>query len=134
MVIQGRWIKWLAGAMLVVNSTGAFYGGLSLIRYPDGRGLQLDLALLQHSPFSNYLVPGMLLILFNGVLSALVLWMLLTRRPAAAQGIMLQGLILGTWILVQVMMIRVVFILHFIFLLIAIVLLLLGFLLKRSIE
>jgi len=47
---------------------GALFGGGSLVLQPDGSGLGMNTGWLARSPFSNYLVPGLLLFFFMGLL------------------------------------------------------------------
>lgn len=52
-------------------------GGVALAAAPDGGYLQLPRALLEGSPFSDYLVPGLLLATFvgaGGLLAAAAAW------------------------------------------------------------
>lgn len=126
------WIKGMAHVLLIFNSMGAFTGGYLLMRYPDGHALQLAPSLLQHTPFKNFFLPGLILMLANGAFSVLVSWMLLVQKPLAHVALMVQGVILGGWIVVQMLMIRTVFFLHIIFLLVAFAFLILGYLLRPS--
>lgn len=100
--------------LLAFNMLGAFYGGTSLILYPDGSDIQLDLNFLEHSPFKNYLIPGIILFCVNGLFSAFVLWQVVMNKRHAAKLIIVQGILLTGWILIQIMLIRSVFGLHFI--------------------
>ena len=59
--------KILAGVLLIINGMGALYGGLNLIVYPNGNSLQLPLEYLNHSPFNNYFIPGVILFVMNGL-------------------------------------------------------------------
>ena len=43
------------------------WGGASFILAPNGSLLQVPLSYLERSPFSNFLIPGLLLFLFLGV-------------------------------------------------------------------
>ena len=57
-----------------------FAGGLLLLLAPDGSLLGLQAGWLAHSPFRNYFIPGMLLLLFNGIFPLFVFTGLI-RRP-----------------------------------------------------
>lgn len=50
---------------------GAVYGGGSMILEPDGSMLGMDTGWLIHSPFKSFLIPGLVLFIFNGVLPIL---------------------------------------------------------------
>lgn len=45
----------------------ALAGGVMLLAKPNGALLGMEQNWLQASPFSNYLVPGILLLVFNGI-------------------------------------------------------------------
>lgn len=55
-----------------ILGTGAFYGGWHLITDPIGFGMKPEW--LAASPFSSYLIPGVVLLLVNGVFPMLILW------------------------------------------------------------
>ena len=52
--------------LLLFLSVGAIYGGGSLILSPDGSLLHMDSEWLDLIPFPNYLIPGILLLIFLG--------------------------------------------------------------------
>jgi hypothetical protein len=55
---------WILFILLVLLAANAFYGGISFILEPDGSLLKINPEWLERSPFTNYLIPGILLILF----------------------------------------------------------------------
>ncbi|MDQ0196216.1 hypothetical protein [Paenibacillus wynnii] len=59
---------------------GAIGGGLVLIIDPSGEMIGMPVSILERSPFSNFLLPGILLMLVFGLLPMLVLYGL-TKRP-----------------------------------------------------
>lgn len=58
--------------LLLFISVGALYGGGALILKPDGSLLGMQ-PLLGKIPFPNFLVPGIILLVFNGLLPLFVL-------------------------------------------------------------
>ncbi len=86
-------------------SVGAVAAGLLLILYPSGELLQTPPDMLRDSPFSNFLIPGMILFLVNG-LGQLGAGILTIRRHHLAG---LVGAVFGIglmiWVFVQVNMI-----------------------------
>jgi hypothetical protein len=110
-------------------------GALPLLRDPSGGLLKMPLSLLEHSPFHSYLVPGILLLLGNGLLSFVVLLLTLRRVRHYAWWIMLQGSVLATWILAEFVLIRLYFWPQGIYLGLAALLLLTGGMLRgRELE
>jgi len=84
---------------------GAIICGALLVIAPDGRYLEMPLEMLAGSPFRNYLIPGLILFLVNGVgntVSAILCFRL--NRFAGFTG-MIFGFGLIIWIFVQVNMI-----------------------------
>jgi hypothetical protein len=48
-------------------SIGAIYGGILLVIYPDGSFFEMPLEMLSETPFPDYIIPGILLLLFLGL-------------------------------------------------------------------
>jgi len=60
-------------------SLGAFYGGIVLIISPDGTIFGMPLELLNNSPFKNYFIPGVILLVTFGILPVYVIYGLLKK-------------------------------------------------------
>lgn len=58
--------------LLLFLSAGALYGGGALIIRPDGSLLQMQPWLIK-SPFPDFLIPGIILFVMNGLLPLLVI-------------------------------------------------------------
>lgn len=71
---------WILKAMLLILGISALFPGFNLILDSSGKGVGFPAGALDGSPFSDYLIPGILLTLFNGLLP-LVAWYALWRRP-----------------------------------------------------
>jgi len=76
----------------------AFYAGAAFIADPSGAALGMSTAFLAPSPFSDYLVPGLVLLAVNGVGQLACGVVVLRRRPGAARYSFLFGLVLAIWI------------------------------------
>lgn len=62
----------------------AIGGGGALIISPSGKLLGgLPLSILKDSPFSNFLIPGIILFLVMGVFPIFILWALIKKPPIA---------------------------------------------------
>lgn len=57
---------------------GAVFGGAALIIDPSGIMIQIPLYLLENSPFSNFLVPGIMLLVVLGVIPLIIASSLIT--------------------------------------------------------
>jgi len=99
-------------AALIWLGIGALAGGIALVTRPDGGSMQFDTAILAGSPFSDFLVPGLILGLLFGVGSLAVATMGLRHQPLApflAFGI---GCAQMTWIVIQLSIIKELSFLH----------------------
>ncbi|MBE2219296.1 MAG: hypothetical protein IAE90_13880 [Ignavibacteria bacterium] len=92
--------------LLLFNGIGAIYGGYLFISAPDGSLMQIPVTLLEHSPFTSFLIPGIILILFNGVFSLVTSICLILKTKSYPLMIVMQGAVLLIWITVQIVMIR----------------------------
>lgn len=69
-------LRWLIGC-LVFLGVSALFGGIMLVSSPSGAGPSISSSVLRYSPFSNFLIPGLILGLVFGVGSVgavLALW------------------------------------------------------------
>lgn len=117
--------------LLAFNGLSAVAGGGVLILDPTGHTIGMPLSLLHHSPFKNFLLPGILLFVFDGFLSLLILLAVIREFGLYHFMISLQGLVSLIWIITQVIMIRAAVSLHYIYGGIGLALLLTGMILSR---
>ncbi|MCD2259604.1 hypothetical protein [Psychroserpens luteolus] len=68
--------------LLIFLGIGAIYGGSLLVVSPSGEALGLPLSLLETSPFSNFLIPGIILLLLLGI-APLLLVIALVKKPSS---------------------------------------------------
>ena len=120
-----RLLMWLQ----VLLALGALAGGASFMLAPDGHVIQMPLSNLKDSPFTNFLVPGILLFTFVGLFPLAVAYGLWKRPdwhwPDAINpvkdtywswaGSLAAGAIIIIWITVQVLLIRAVAFLHILY-------------------
>lgn len=125
--------------LLLFQSLSAIGGGAALVIRPDGRLLNLPVTLLKHSPFKDFLIPGLFLLIVLGLLPAYTIYALLKRpRCRLLEALnpdraihwswwlaFLVGILLILWIDFQVMFIRSVSILHLIYSLLGVAIVLL---------
>ena len=127
-------LRILACLLLLFNGTGALFGGWSFIQDPTGSDLQIPTTYLEHSPFKDFLIPGIVLFTVNGVLSLVTLVWTLMQWKQYGWLIMIQGAMLVGWIIIQMIMLREINLYHFIFGSIGIILLWIGWTLKVKSE
>jgi hypothetical protein len=92
---------WILLALLVIQGVGGFAGGLSLTLKPDGSIMQMPVSYLDGSPFSDYLIPGLILMLVLGVLPLVAAAGLWTGHRWAWFAAVAVGAGLMIWILVE---------------------------------
>ena len=93
--------------LLLVNGLGASYGGFLLMVDPSGSKMQMPLSYLEHSPFSNYLIPGIILFIVNGLFSFVTIMTILFKNVHYYWFVIIQGLLLSGWILFQIILLRI---------------------------
>ncbi|MES2267545.1 MAG: hypothetical protein V4520_12345 [Bacteroidota bacterium] len=68
--------------LLILLGIGALFGGSVLIISPSGRLLGMPLTLLKHSPFTDFLIPGIVLFILLGLAPCLLVYALLKRQKS----------------------------------------------------
>ena len=124
-------INGLVGLQIFIG-LGAVGGGLLLILKPSGAILGLPLDILQNSPFSNYLVPGIILLLVNGLGSLGGAAASFQRYRYAGETAMALGVFLAVWIIFQVYWIADFHWVHALYLGLGLLELILGLLLRKT--
>lgn len=90
--------------VLLLNlSAGALYGSWIFISDPNGGKFFLSVDLLSNSPFESYLIPGVILLIVNGVFPLFILISLLMRKSYSKWLLMLQGCVLIGWLSIQLL-------------------------------
>lgn len=80
-------------------------GGVFLVADPTGETLKLPLSFLKNSPFSDYLIPGIILFTVLGVYPLIVTAGLWKRKYWGWLGSVLLGVALLIWIIVEIIII-----------------------------
>lgn len=108
-----KFYRGVALALLACNAVGAFYGGLGLINDPTGISIGLDPEFLSWTPFSDYKIPGIALLAINGLFCTIVFLFVLFKWPSYEKMLIIQGLLLTGWIVMQLLLINKIYLLHF---------------------
>ena len=107
-------------------------GGLSLLTDPTGGSLELPLSVLKNSPFQDYFYPGLILFIFMGLMPVLVIFLAILKIPKLSKWILFQGVVLAVWLLAEMMFGIFDWYLTSLYLLIAVILIIIGFKLGRE--
>ncbi len=66
--------------LLLFLSVGALFGGGAFLIFPEGWIEMTPELMLQHSPFKNFLIPGLILFTVLGLMPIFVVWGLIKRK------------------------------------------------------
>lgn len=124
-------VKYTALFLLLLNGIGAFIGSIPMMLDPSGTTSNIPLRYLEHSPFSDFLIPGIVLFVCNGLFSTIAFLALTFNARFHGPLVMFQGIVLTGWIIVQIMMLWELNFLQISFGLIGLVLIVLGKYLSR---
>jgi hypothetical protein len=102
----------LAIVLLALLGLGALGGGVALVSKPDGSVMHFDTAILQGSPFADFLVPGLILGGLFGVGSFAVAVMGVRRSRVAPFLAFAIGCGQMIWIVVELAIIKELSFLH----------------------
>ncbi len=134
MILMKKNLGIVAVALLFFLGISALFGSYQLITDPTGKSLQMPLGLLKPTPFENYLIPGILLFLTNGIPAILIGFISIKKIDHYEYFIILQGGILFLWLTAE-LIINIDFyypVTHVSYYIIAILLMGIGFKLRKS--
>ena len=120
------------GVVQAFIGLGAIGGGFMLVKDPSGSALGLPASLLEGSPFSDFLIPGIFLLIVNGLGSMIGSALSFGRRRSAKEIAIVLGAILVAWIVIQVAIIRSISWLHVLYFILGMVEIGMGLYIKRK--
>lgn len=123
-------MKTILFVMVSFIAITATFSGLLMISNPDGSLLNLPISLLQGSPFKDFRVPGILLTIVVGGINLLAVFYNMQRHINRYNWAMAGGFIICGWIIMQMLLIHAAHWLHFLYLGIGILIILLAYQLK----
>ena len=103
-----------------------------MIMDPSGGLLRMPLSMIEHSPFHSFLIPGIILLTANGFLSLAILGAVVRRTRGYGMFATVQGCVLAGWISVEMIMMRMTMWAHYVYLGVALVLIVTGMVLNRE--
>lgn len=93
------------GIIQIFVGISAAISGALLILFPSGEFFQMPLGMLKNSPFQDFLIPGIILFLVNGIGQLLAGILTFRKRTSAGYAGATFGIGMMIWIFVQVNMI-----------------------------
>jgi hypothetical protein len=128
-----KWKTSALGGVLLFVGIGGLAGGVPMVLDPSGAGLGMKLAVLAGSPFSSYLIPGLVVLIINGLLPCVL--GIAAIRSHRRSGDM--GIGYGIWLIgymgAQVWWIGLIAGIQYLFLAIGFITLFLGVLVRKQI-
>jgi len=122
-----RSLLFILVSFIAVTST---LSGLLMISNPDGGVLNLHRSLLDGTPFNDFLIPGILLTGFVGFVNLLAVFFNLQRHPKRYNWAIAGGMMISGWIITQMILIQTIHWLHFIYLGVGMLIILIAYQLK----
>jgi hypothetical protein len=111
----------------------AIVGAVPLILYPRGKPWgYMTQEMLKYSHFHSYLIPGLILLLTNGVLCLFVISATARNRPGYGWWVAFQGCVAAGWIVVEMILLRVAAWPQYLYLAVGVVLIAAGLALTRK--
>jgi menaquinone-dependent protoporphyrinogen oxidase len=93
-------------ALCLAAGVSAVFGGAALTLRPDGSMIGLPLSVLQHAPFHDFLVPGLLLLVVVGLGNVWAACLHALRSDMASLVSFISGNALMVWMVVEMAMLR----------------------------
>jgi hypothetical protein len=112
----------------------AAVAGVLFIIDPSGHTMGISVSYIKDSTFNSYLIPGIVLLIVNGLLNFIAAYFVCKKKPFASLLVIIQGILLSGWIVIQVIMVKDISLLHIIMFTIGTILTISGFLLLELIR
>jgi hypothetical protein len=124
-----QYLRLTSISLLLLTAINATVAGVLFIIDPSGHGMGMSVLYIKDSPFTSYLIPGIVLLIVNGLLNFIAAYFVVKKKVFAPFWVITQGILLSVWIVIQVIMVKDISVLHIIMFTIGIVLTISGFLL-----
>jgi hypothetical protein len=121
--------------LMIFNGISAIIGGLMLILKPDGSSMGMPpdmITMFGNSPFRDFLIPGIILFIMNGISSFVASVPVIRRTKNYYLLVIYQGCVLTVWIAVQIYFIPTFHFLQITYGLMGIVMIILGVLVGKQ--
>lgn len=103
-ILNYRRARTIALVLLFFLGISALIPGIFMVMDPAGTGMGLPLDLLDHTPFTDFLIPGIILGLIIGILSLVFGILVYKNHRFQAWMILFQGVVLCIWLTTEILM------------------------------
>lgn len=131
---KGKKLFLLLGILQVFIALAALSGGFGLVSDPSGKNLTWTTDILKDTPFNDFLIPGLFLMLVVGVGHAVGSVYTFRNHNFSSTMAILLGIVLTVWICVQVYWIGLSSFLQPLFLVLGLVEFLMGFIIFKTVR
>jgi len=90
--------------LLLILGISALGGAIPMLMDPSGEKMGFPPDMLGRTPFDNFLIPGIILALFNGILSLLFAILVIKNHRLRVWMVLFQGGVLFIWLTTEVFM------------------------------
>ncbi len=129
-----RYLRFTSISLLLLTAMNAAVAGVLFIIDPSGHTMGISVSYIKDSTFNSYLIPGIVLLIVNGLLNFIAAYFVCKKKPFASLLVIIQGILLSGWIVIQVIMVKDISLLHIIMFTIGTILTISGFLLLELIR
>ncbi|HXN33016.1 MAG TPA: hypothetical protein VN894_14195 [Polyangiaceae bacterium] len=114
--LRAESLRGLLATLCLFAGLTSLWGGAELVWRPDGSIIRLPLGVLEHTPFHDFFIPGLLLAGVVGMANTVAGMVTLRRNALANRAAFVSGGILVTWIVVEMLLLQHVHWLHGVYL------------------
>jgi hypothetical protein len=132
--IPNKFIQYTLGLLQVFVGITAVFGGFGLVSDPSGTKMNVPLELLKNSPFTNYLIPGLVLLIVIGVGNVFAGMVTFLRHRRAGDLAVFFGAFLTLYIVTEVWLIGLVNFSQPLYFVLGAIELIFGFKLSRTVK
>jgi hypothetical protein len=125
---------YILGSLQAFTAIGAIPAGYGLLMDTTGQGVGMSTELLENSPLDSFLLPGLFLLLVNGLAHLVGAWFSFSRHRYAGYSGLILGILLSLWIIIQVAWISLSSVLQPLYLLIGLINVYLGWRIIKTMQ
>jgi len=90
--------------LLFFLGISALAGAMGMILDPTGEGMGMPPEMLEHTPFESFLIPAIILGIFNGILSLVFATLIIRKNRLGSWFVLFQGGVLTIWLTIELFM------------------------------